>query len=359
MIEKIYIEGFKSIKKQSIELEDINIFIGGNGVGKSNFISVFSLIKALYDSRLSEYVIKKGGVDNLLYFGKKNTEEIHVNILFQENDDRNKFIATLGYSKDNLFIKSIDTEFYKELWHSQNHEKNIKESNFRNIRSGQAYWVNDRLKEFEVYHFHDTGESSPMKNHSEISDNKALRKNGANIAAFLYFLKKKYHKNYLRIEKTITSVAPFFNNFILEPNPLNERLIKIEWQEKGMADSYFDAHNLSDGTLRFICLTTLLMQPNPPKTIIIDEPELGLHPVAINKIASLMRKVSKKSQLIVSTQSLNFVDNFEPVDIVVTNRENSETVFERLKNEDLQEWLRDYSLGDIWGKNIIGGQPFN
>jgi predicted ATPase len=359
MITRLDIKGFKSIKEQKVDLKPINIFIGGNGVGKSNFISIFSFVRAIYEANLSDYIIKKGGANSILYFGVNETQEIYLDFYFGKNDKHtNRFIVNLANSQDSLFIKSTDTAFFNYKWHYNHYEDNVKESNFKNINQGQAFWVNDRLKEFEVYHFHDTGDNSPMKGYSNVDDNRILRKNGSNIASFLFYLKERHNKHFLRIEKTISSIAPFFESFVLEPSNRNENLIKLEWKEKGNYNSYFDAYNLSDGTLRFICLATLLMQPVPPKTIIIDEPELGLHPVAINKFSGLVRKISEKSQLIISTQSINLIDNFEPKDIIVADRENSQTVFHRLENENLKSWLQDYSLGDVWGKNVFGGQPF-
>lgn len=360
MIDKLVIKGYKSIKEQEIPLGAINVLIGGNGVGKSNFISAFSLIRAIYEGNLAEYVIKKGGANTLLYFGKKYTQEISFDLFFQDAEkNKNRFIVSLATTKESLFVKSIDTAYFAyEKWHYQKHEENKIESEFRNIKKGQAYWVNSLLKEFKVYHFHDTSDTSPIKGFSNVNDNKSLKKDGANIAAFLLHLKQQYPKYFVRIEKTIQLVAPFFDRFVLEPSSQNENLVKLEWKEKGHFDAYFDAYSLSDGTLRFICLATLLMQPLPPKTIIIDEPELGLHPVAINKFASLVRKIAGKSQLIISTQSLNMVDMFEPNDIIVADRKNSDTIFRRLENDNLKNWLEEYSLGDIWGKNIIGGQPF-
>jgi len=362
MITEIDIQGFKSIKNLKLPLRNINILIGGNGVGKSNFISVFSLTKNLYDGNLENYVLQKGGADSFLYFGKKTTQEIEICFSFGTiRNTTNKFVFKLAEGHDSLFIKSIGTSFKSGYgqWHDQQYEENLKESNFRRINTGQAYWVNNRLKEFEVYHFHDTGDNSPMKGKVNIDDNYMLKSDGSNIAAFLYYLKEKHQKHFNRIEKTIQSIAPFFGEFVLLPNRLKSDLIQLEWKEVGSGDSYFNAYHLSDGTLRFICLATLLMQPEPPKTIIIDEPELGLHPIAINKLSSLIRKAAEEVQVIISSQSVNLVDNFEPEDIIVSDRIGKESVFTRLDKEKLKDWLGTYSLGEIWEKNIIGGQPFN
>ena len=360
MIKKIVIQGYKSIKDQTVNLLPVNILIGGNGIGKSNFISIFTLIRNLYEQNLQSYVLSKGGADSLLFMGKKETESITLDLYFSDWDKEahNRFVVKLKEAQDALFIERIHTAFKSgELWYGQLHEANQKESSFRDDHTGQAFYVNSLLRQFEVYHFHDTGDRSPMKGKCSIDDNVTLRNNGSNIAAFLYYLKKKQPKHFMRIEKTVASVSPFFEGFNLMPSRLNENFIQLEWKQKGASDCYFNAYQLSDGTLRFICLATLLLQPDLPKTIIIDEPELGLHPVAINKLSALIKKASEKAQIIVSTQSVNFVDNFEPEDIIVVDREDNATVFSRLDSKNLAGWLEDYSLGEIWEKNIIGGQP--
>ena len=360
MITRIKISGYKSIKDLDIALQPVNILLGSNGVGKSNFISIFSLVRNIYNRNLQNYIQKKGGMDSLLHFGKKNTQEINISIYFKtEADNENLFNIILEAGQNNLFIKSTQTAFKSSgNWHFREYESNNPESMFSQLNFGQAWYVNDRLIEFDVYHFHDTSDSSPMKGFSDINDNRRLKRDGSNIASFLYYLQEKEPKHFKRIELTIKSIAPFFDRFILAPNNLNENMIQLEWQEKGFPDSYFNAYHLSDGTLRFICLATLLMQPNPPETIIIDEPELGLHPVAINKLSALIRKISEDKQVILSTQSINLVDNFNPEDIIVTDRDGYNSVFNRLSGEDLNIWLNDYTLGDLWGQNKFGAQPY-
>lgn len=366
MIQKITVEGYKSIKSQTVELLPINLLIGGNGIGKSNFISVFTLIRNLYEQNLQHYVLVKGGADALLYMGKKETNHICFDLFFAESgkEAHNRFIVNLKEAQDSLFIERIETAFRNEsVWHKQLYETNKQESSFKSDLkidlAGQAYYVNSLLREFEVYHFHDTGDRSPMKGKCNVDDNVSLKNDGSNIAAFLYYLKEKYPKHFMRIEKTVASVSPFFEGFSLMPNRLNEQMIQLEWKQRGAVDTYFNAYQLSDGTLRFICLATLLLQPNLPKTIIIDEPELGLHPVAVNKLASLIKKASVEAQVIVSTQSVNLVDNFNPEDIIVVDRKDNASVFNRLDADNLRTWLEDYSLGEIWEKNVIGGQPLN
>ncbi|MCP9755183.1 DUF2813 domain-containing protein [Lacihabitans sp. CCS-44] len=361
MITRINIEGYKSIKSMDLTLGPINILLGANGVGKSNFVSVFSLVKNIHRQNFQKFVLSKGGADGLLHFGKKKTQLIKLEIEFTNSDtNKNRFYIELGVIQNTLFINTLKTAFLsKSTWHYKEFDSNTMETVFADVPFSQAHYVNQRLREFDVYHFHDTSDTSPMKGISNINDNFRLKPDASNLAAYLYLLKIKHPKHFQRIEKMVQTIAPFFERFILEPDRLNTNNIQLEWREKGQPEGYFNAYHLSDGTLRFICLATLLMQPEPPATIIIDEPELGLHPVAINKLAAMVRAASEKSQVILSTQSVNLIDNFSPEDIIVTNRTTEGSTFERLHEEDFSEWLQEYTLGDLWGQNKFGAQPYS
>ena len=359
MIDAITIEGYKSIKAQEVKLSPINILIGGNGIGKTNFISAFELIRDIYEQQLQNHVLRKGGANCLLYNGKKYTDRITVDLLFTHDHSKNRYIVVLEESQDRLFVKEAKTAFLSgAVWHIQTCDTNKEEASIKQDRCGQAWYVGPLLEQFEIYHFHDTGDKSPMKDFAPLHDNVRLKRDGSNIAPYLYLLKQKYLKHYLRIEKMVASVSPFFDSFVLEPNRLNPNTIRLEWKQKDVPDMTFNAYQLSDGSLRFICLAALLMQPEPPQTILIDEPELGLHPLAINKLCAMLKKVSSSSQIIVSTQSVNLVDNFAPEDIIVADRKGNETVFCRLDGKELEGWLKDYSMGELWEKNLVCGQPF-
>ena len=212
------------------------------------------------------------------------------------------------------------------------------------------------INDWKVYHFHDTGKSSPMKQPCRIDDYYSLAVDGHNIAAYLYFIRQKYEQTYNKIIKTIQRVAPFFHNFILEPDIANPEMIKLRWKHKG-SDLYFDANDLSDGTIRFICLTTLLLQPNLPTMILIDEPELGLHPFALQILASLFRVASQKTQIIASTQSVTFADFFDIEDIIIVDTKDNATTFNRIDRDKYSQWIEEYTVGEMWQKNLIGGVP--
>lgn len=135
-------------------------------------------------------------------------------------------------------------------------------------------------------------------------------------------------------------------------------MIALRWREAGH-DEDFNCHQLSDGSLRFIALATLLLQPesNLPAIVIIDEPELGLHPYAITLLASMIHHASQYRQVIVATQSPALLDHFQPDDVIVVERPGRETEFKRLEPAALAEWLEEYTLSELWDKNVFGGRP--
>jgi predicted ATPase len=352
-INTITIENYKSLKKlDQLELTNLNILVGSNGAGKSNFISFFKLLNKMIEKQLKPYSIKQG-IDKLLYFGLKQSKSIVGEIDFGENKYRFKLKqANEGF----LFFDEEETYF--KNWYSigrANEETKLYDSTV-NCHKAVSDSVIDALKLWKIYHFHDTSSTAAVKQYCHISNNRRLEFDAGNLAAFLYKLKQTNEFYFNKIEDTIKLVAPYFDKFILEPNELNPEKIKLEWRQKE-SDNYFDAFSLSDGTLRFISLATLLLQPNPADTIIIDEPELGLHPYAISVLASLIKAFSQDKQIIASTQSVTLLDYFEPEEIIVVDKEDNHSIFNRLSSHELQEWIEDYSIGEIWEKNIIGGRP--
>jgi predicted ATPase len=169
-------------------------------------------------------------------------------------------------------------------------------------------------------------------------------------------MQEKQRDHFNNIRDTIRQVAPFFDEFRLQPSKLNESKIKLEWKEKG-SDAYFNASSLSDGTLRFICLATLLLQPELPSMVLLDEPELGLHPAAVTLLADLLASASTRTQVIVATQSVTLVNQFTPNDVWTVDRSDNQSAFRHLNDTDMSNWLEDYGLGELWEKNVLGARP--
>jgi predicted ATPase len=364
-IDHISLAGFKSVKNlDHFEIRPINILIGANGVGKSNFVSIFSFLHEIREGRLQEYVRRAGGAEQILYFGSKTTDEITFKISFRK--EVNSYNLTLTPTSDDTLVPTrevasywdknrYNSPFNSPLWPEENgREAGISSSKLKRTDD----WVRERLGRWRVYHLHDSSATSPMRKTAQVADNRFLRDDAANLPAFLYLLKQKYQTSYSLIRATIRQVAPFFDDFNLEPDRLNSETIRLSWKHRN-SDQYFGASALSDGTLRFMALAALFLQPPElrPAAIILDEPELGLHPKAIALLSSLIKQASIGSQVILSTQSPVLLDHFNPEDVVVAERQKGETVFRRLESGPLESWLTDYGLGQLWEKNELGGRP--
>lgn len=351
-LSRIVLRGFKSIAQCDLELDKLNVLIGANGAGKSNFIDFFRMMGQLLEQNLQVFVSRQGGPDALLHFGRKTTEQLKFQLYFGNNG----YFATLEPTQDNRLMFASES-----FWWNMGDEREIGKGHFETLAlSGTGTKIDSYvvpvMQQWRVYHFHDTSDSAYVKQPHGINDNVYLRPDARNLAAFLYLLRDSYPVNYQKIVKTIRLVAPFFGDFYLRPSPQNKEVIELEWFERGQ-DIPFKAHLLSDGTLRFMCLATVFLQPEElqPETILVDEPELGLHPYAITILASLIRTVSK--QVIVSTQSVELLNEFDAADVIVVDRLGGQSSLRRLARQDLSEWLEDYSLGELWKKNVLGGRP--
>ena len=365
-LDYITIKGFKSIASvEKLRLGAANVVIGPNGSGKSNFIGVFAFLHAIREGRLRDYVTEAGGAEKVLHFGSKTTKQIEMHLSFK--NEVNQYALTLSPTRDDGLFPSSEMTYF---WNKQrfpdgpyatglNAREQGREAGISDPKSdGIASWVRHRLGLWRLYHLHDTSSSSPMRKTAKVDDNRFLRPDGANLPAFLYFLRQKHEASYSLIVRTVQRVAPFFDDFRLDPLRLKPDDIKLEWRHK-KSDQYFDASSLSDGTLRFITLATLFLQPENyrPSVILVDEPELGLHPYALEMLAALVRQASVTTQVIVSTQSSLLLDHFEPEDVLVANRVDGGTQLTRLESPQLAKWLEDYSLGQLWEKNEFGGRP--
>ncbi|MBI5121698.1 MAG: AAA family ATPase [Rhodospirillales bacterium] len=330
-IKRITLRNFKSFRHlDSFEMRPINILIGANGSGKSNFLSVFELLRAASRHDIYGYVAQKAGASRFLFNGPTISTEASTELDYGSFS----WTATLRLAENNRF--------------------DVSEAFTNNTSTGADELL---ATEFDAisYHFMNTDWNSPLRlSTSDIHDVDYLKKDGSNLAAYLLWLKRKHRDHFSMILSAIQLVAPFILD--IDPRPLrdNERFVEFRWRQRGMEDDLF-AYHLSDGTLRFICLAALLLQPEPPALIIIDEPELGLHPHAITILSGMLKAASEKSQVVLATQSELLIGVFEPEDVIVVEQGDSGTTLKRLDTEQLQDWLKRYTLGDLWQKNILGG----
>ena len=371
-LDSLSIKGFKSINNlDSLHLTNRNLLIGGNGAGKSNFLEIFKFLRAILklplpgfnETDLKKYVLDAGTAADFLFKGNPGADSIQFDATFGQNGYR----VVLFPTQDGLLRIDAEATYYSctEKWYGLPSQDGFtpgllddkdKEGVF--AKHNISYYVYQSINLWQMYHFHDTGRMSPIKSDQSIFDHAYLRFDGSNLASYLYFLKNSpiWNVAYTQIIEAVRLVAPFFDDFILEPN--QQDLVRLIWKQKG-SDYPMKPQALSDGTLRFICLATVLLQPKHLETIIIDEPELGLHPYAIEILAELMKARSIDTQLIVATQSPALISCFEAEDVLVCDRKNGQSTFTRLSSDSLNRWLEDYSLGELWTKNLLSGGPMH
>ena len=365
-LDAITLKGFKTIRElDNFRPGPLTVLIGPNGAGKSNFISFFHMLYPLTygTATLEFYVGHQGGASKLLHDGPAVTPEIDARLRLHLDDGEVDYQFRLAYAADDTLIYA--DERYR-LANGDSTEKTSWQSMGAGHRSSllaDHATYNDTtgaiakaLRNMFTFHFHDTSVTSQLRRKAEVTNDREFHYSGSNLAPILYRLQRTEGKSYQRIVETLRLILPFFLDFYLEPD--GDHLL-LAWRERD-SDQIFTASQAADGMLRAIALVTLLLQPEEtlPDLLILDEPELGLHPYAINVISGLIRAVSQKVQVIIATQSTAFVDCFELSDIVVVEREGRESVFRRLEDsEALNEWLEEYSLSELWQKNVIGGRP--
>lgn len=357
-LERITLSGYKSIRELSdFELlKGLNVLIGANGSGKTNFIRFFELLGHMMDPNkgLQNYIATHGRADAFLFRGMRITPEFRAALEF----GRNQYTFTLRAAADRSFFFSQESAPFNGPRYGRvvnDQGSGHQESGImRSQKSKAEEWVVATIRDWRVYHFHDTSPSAPVMGVCNVVDAEVLHSNASNIAAFLLRMAKTHPDHYARIEETVRQVAPFFGTFVLrEVSPGQTQLL---WKDR-YSDLLYYPYQLSDGTIRYICLATLLLQPEPASTLIVDEPELGLHPYAITLLASMLYEAAQNTQLIISTQSSLLIDEMSPESVIVANQRDGATVLERLDSSRLSAWLQEYTLGQLWEKNEFGGQP--
>jgi predicted ATPase len=354
-LRKLTVRGFKSIRElEDFELRSLNVLIGENGAGKSNLLSLFHMMAAIAQQQLQLYVQEHDGPDALLFGARKKTPQIEVELRFADNGYR----ATLRPAGERLafameqFVRLGgfgETVVAQGIGHSESLTLGTRFEALHLLRASMASW--------RVYHFRHTSTEASVRQAQPVRDNLGLKADAGNLAPFLRFLRERHLREHERIVEIVHRVAPFFGDFVYRTDP-GER-VELEWFQAHDPDTPMSPRQLSDGTLRFICLATLLLQPAhlQPDPILIDEPELGLHPDAIALLAGLLRRAAEQRQLVVSTQSVELVNELSPEDVVVVSLQDGASWFERLEPDQLQHWLEDYALGELWKAHVVGDRP--
>jgi predicted ATPase len=383
-LHRIHLEGFRSIRNLDLELGRITVLIGANGAGKSNLLSFFRMVPLIRTRSLVRFISEAIGASATLHYGPKVTPELSFRLDFQQGEDSNFYQAKLRHRGDDKLYFSEELVGFQAAGTNEprtyalgsGHIESDLDEQGRDPTKPTQRTVRWWLSRMSFFHFHDTSISSSLRKNAKAHDTHFLRSDGSNLASYLLALRDSEAEDdraaWRRIHAYVRQIAPFIKELRPtpmtshgasfgadpdEPLPAEPLACRLFWIDE--RDEPFDVAQLSDGTLRAIALITALAQPASrlPLFISIDEPELGLHPAAMELLAGLVRSASHHCQILLATQSPALLDLFEPQEVVVVERSSGESVFRRLDPAALQTWLERYALSDLWYKNLLGGKP--
>ena len=350
----IQIQGFKSFRDTSVSLQPgVNLLLGANGAGKSNFISFFRFLNRLIEQELYLFTGLSGGASVLLHRGPPLLDRLSAKLHVRDND----YAFELQRADDDRFVFLQESAEWVMGAPRLLAPSGARESALKGDSRPVPSHTYGYLSGIRVFHFHDTSSDAPVMSSESQENSVGLAGDARNLAPFLLYLRGNHPEVYGHIRDAIRLIAPFFADFVLVPDKAGR--VSLRWRQVGLPEDAFGPAAFSDGTLRFVCLATLLNQPDEflPKLILIDEPELGLHPHAIQILAELLKSAGARTQLIVATQSPYLVDLFAPDSVIVVERQDNASILKRLSNQDWESWLQEYRLGDIWRMNLLGGTP--
>lgn len=368
-LSRLTLEGYKSFRNEAIDFGDVTVLLGANGAGKSNLVSFFRMLGFLTTGALQEFIGRAGDSDSMLFGGRKTTPQLRATVEFVGNDAvgcerTTTYRMRLADAAPDDLIFLNERASYLSSGFSQPQEIQLgsghRESKLKENQEKTCGVLHYLLSGCRAYHFHDTSPGAYIRKRHYIGDDRYLRDNAGNLGPYLYALEQTRPDCYRRVVDTVRQVFPTFGNFRLAPSTAYPNKILLDWHEKDRSDHLFGPHQLSDGSLRFMALATLFLQPPEklPNVIVLDEPELGLHPYAISVLAAMVKAAATRVQVVLATQSPRLVDEFKPHQIVVLETEGSAgTKRRRLDPSSLAQWLDEYSLGELWEKNRFGGRP--
>lgn len=373
-ITKVSLTGFKSFKdKTDIALSNLNVIIGANGTGKSNLLSFFQLLGNALTRNLQGHILRYGG-EHFLHNGRKKTERIKCAIEIATNNATDRYEIDLAFQAPGRLFISREYIEYRKSGKDKPFTCEIKNNgyelglldfgeklgNSNNALRGTANAIKTMLQKIRAFQFHDTTDTARIRGGILRADCQYLKNDGGNLAAVLNMLKTtpEYLPYYNRIVRYVQKILPYFADFAIDGFPEKQDTVYLFWKKQG-SDYILTPNQLSDGTIRFIALATLLLAPRKiqPNVIVIDEPELGLHPLAIRILANMLKQAAENVQILVATQSPLFLDFFDANDVLVFEAPDESTKVKRLNRDELSSWAQEYTLSELWDKNVIGGQP--
>jgi len=397
MISSLSIHGFKSFKSlQDFSLRPLNVLIGPNRSGKTNFLDFWDLLSQAGKQQLPNAINKRGGIGSVISwnqiaslkfeldfeargpFAPENGIRYSVNLAKQQltysvaNERLAQNPNKAGLQNSRLIISSGAGIIYKHKGGKNERQKvrldSAMDLAITQIRDASAYPALDKLRRYlaniVVQRPFNTDDNSPMRNAQHIGVRETevpptrLSRGGDNLTNVLYFMNNdpQYQDYYEEYLLTLQRAFPSCEKLIFPADAAQGKTI-VAWKDHHLSNRPMTANLLSDGTLRFMCLLAALYDPEPPSVLCIDEPEVSLHPQLVRLLASVLQEASERMQIIVATHSPELISYLENADdVVVVEAEEGWSTLKRLSQSELQHWLENYSLGELWMTGEIGGR---
>jgi predicted ATPase len=372
-LSRIRLEGFRSIRSLDLTLGRTTVLIGANGAGKSNLLAFLKMVPMMESQSLRLFIGRSGAAESNLHYGPKRTPVMSFRIDAERDDGAaSAYAVRLAHAAGDALVFVEESVLWRwsgqDQWETKSLGVGHVESLIKPASKDSKLWpasvVRSWVSNMNFYHFHDTSTESPLRGHGRQEESDYLRSDGRNLAPFLYQMANSSSEDeraaFARITRIVQQIAPFVKSLepvLTEPKDPARSLVRLDWIDQ--RDERFGVHQLSDGTLRAIALITALAQPKErlPQFICIDEPELGLHPAAVASLAGLVRAVSGSCQVLLATQSPTLLDEFKADDVVVVENHGGESRFVPKDSVSLAAWLDEYTLSELYQRNVLGGRP--
>lgn len=356
LIKKLKLQNFLSYQKEEIELQSLNVLIGTNGSGKSNLIEAFRLLKAI-PTDLMLPIRQGGGVNEFLWKGKNSVVPTATLGVVLNNTEQD-FYYELNFSSANQKLEILkevigNTEVNKEERLSLEQSVVAKGLLNSNLINQELFYLKNQFSDIGFYRDWHLGQGSTLRKpqHTDLPEH-PLEEDGSNLGVVLNNLQYQLHSQ---------NILQQFKKFYPTAQELSIKIyggtVQIFIRENDFSQP-IPAPRLSDGTLHYLFLMALLLDPNPAPLLCIEEPELGLHPDVLPTIAEILIEASQRTQLIVTTHSDILISALPPESVLVCERDNNGSNLSRLNPEQLKEWLENYTIGDLWLMGEIGGRQW-
>ncbi len=380
--EHIRIEGYRRLANVDLALKPLNVVIGGNGSGKTSLLEVMSLLSASASGKLSDAFSALGGYNavrtNLtawtsqainfslrqpsrsampleyeIYIRPKGVDySISEECLFQDRGQTNPFVHLRSSGGNVQYFDSIqEQKLVRPTWDMNPSESAL--SQVPRMFAEPEQFRRD-LASSTHYHVLNVSPQSPVRLPQPMRTATLPGKDGEDLVSCLYVIRETDSDRFELIQDTLRAGFPNFER--LNFPPVAAGTLAMTWKDKTSVQPFY-MHQLSEGTLRFLWLVTLLHSPGLTAVTMIDEPEVSLHPELLSLLAHLFREASSRTQLIVATHADRLVRFLKPEEIVIADLgDDGATSFTWGDKFDLEDWLTEYSLDQLWQMGQIGGR---